>query len=144
MSLYKLFKEKRTLETSLPTILPQYELMDIYNAEGFGLFYQALRDKSLHDKGERLSGGKHSKVRLTGLATGNAIGEKFFMFVTGKPVKRRCFSVVKNFPCRYRAEKHSWMDEDLFTKWVKGVKRNCASQDRKIALIIHDCLAHLS
>ena len=99
---------------------------------------------SLHDKGERLSGGKHSKVRLTGLATGNAIGEKFFMFVTEKPVKRRCFSVVKNFPCRYRAEKHSWMDEDLFTKWVKGVKRKCASQDRKIALIIHDCLAHLS
>ena len=53
MSLYKLFKEMRTLETSSPTILPQYELMDIYNAEGFRLFYQAIRDKSLHHKGER-------------------------------------------------------------------------------------------
>ena len=53
MSLYKLFKEKRTLETSLPTILPQYVLMDIYNAEEFGLFYQALRDKYLHHKGDR-------------------------------------------------------------------------------------------
>ena len=58
-------------DTYLPTILPKYELKDIYNADEFGLFYQALPGKSLHYKGERCNGGKHSKVRLTGLAAGN-------------------------------------------------------------------------
>ena len=57
-------------ETYLPTILSKHELKDIYNADEFGLFY----DKSLHYKGERCSGGKRSKVRLTGLAAGNATG----------------------------------------------------------------------
>ena len=37
-------------ETYLPTILTKYELKDIYNAYKFGLFYQALPDKSLRTK----------------------------------------------------------------------------------------------
>ena len=59
-------------EAYLPTILSKYELKDIYNADKFGRFYQALPDKSLHYKGECFSSGKHSKVRLTGLASDNA------------------------------------------------------------------------
>ena len=62
-------------DTYLPTILSKYELKDIYNGDEFGLFYQALPDKSLHYKGERCSGGKHSKVRFTGLAAGNTTGK---------------------------------------------------------------------
>lgn len=65
-------------ESTLPTILSNYELRDIYNADEFGLFYKALPDKSLHLKSENCVGGKHSKVRLTGLAAGNAVGEKFW------------------------------------------------------------------
>ena len=63
-------------ETYLQTILTKYKLKDIYNVDGFGLFYQALPDKSSHYKGERCSDGKHSKVRLTGLAANDAMGEK--------------------------------------------------------------------
>lgn len=129
-------------ETYLPTILSRYELKDVYNADEFGLFYQALPDKSLHFKGERCSGGKRSKVRLTGLAAGNAAGEKLPMFVIGKSNKPRCFSGVKSLPCRYRAQNKSWMDGNLFTEWVKGVDRKFAAQDRKIALIIDNCPAH--
>ena len=70
-------------ETHLPTILSRYELKDIFNAAEFGLFYQALRSKSMHFKNERCSGGKFSKVRLTGLAAANATGEKLPMFVIG-------------------------------------------------------------
>ena len=40
-------------ETHLPTILSGYELKDIFNADEFGLFYQAMPNKSLHFKGER-------------------------------------------------------------------------------------------
>ena len=94
-------------ETYLPTILSRYELMDIYNADEFGLFYQALPNKSFHFKGDRCSGGKHSKLRLTGLAASNAIGEKLPMFFIGKSAKPRCFKGIKNIPCRYRWQKKS-------------------------------------
>ncbi|XP_057291713.1 tigger transposable element-derived protein 4-like [Hydractinia symbiolongicarpus] len=78
-------------ETTLPTILARYELKDIFNADEFGLFYQALPLKSYHFKGKRCSGGKHSKVRLTGMTASNALGERLPMFVIGKSAKPRCF-----------------------------------------------------
>ena len=129
-------------QTYLPTILSKHELKDIYNADEFGLFYQALPDKSLHCKGERCNGGKHSKVRFTGLAAGNATGEKLPLFVIGKYAKPRCFSGVKSLPCRYRSQKKSWMDGDLLTEWVKELDGKYAAQDRKIALIVDNCPAH--
>ena len=50
--------------------------------------------------------------------------------------------VVKILSCCYRAQKHSWIDWDLFTKLMKEVNRKFTSQDRKIALIIGNCSAH--
>ena len=85
---------------------------------------------------------KPSKVRLTGLAVGSATGEKLPLFVIGKYAKPRCFSGVKSLPCRYRSQKKSWMDGDLFTEWVKELDRKYAAQDRKIALIVDNCPAH--
>ena len=35
-------------EANLPTILARYHLKDIFNADEFGLFYEALPSKSLH------------------------------------------------------------------------------------------------
>ena len=63
-------------QTTLPTILSSYDLADIYNADEFGLFYQALPERSLHLKSEKCVGGKHGKIRLTGMAAANAVGEK--------------------------------------------------------------------
>ena len=95
-------------ETSLPTILSRYEVKDVYNTDEFGLFYQGLLKKTSHMKDEKCSGGKHSEVRLTGIAAASAT-EKFPMFVIGKSVKPRCFKNIKSFPCRY-----NWMDSFLF------------------------------
>ena len=92
-------------QTHLPTILPRYDLRDIYNADDFGLFYQQLPKKSFHLKGERCAGGKFSKVRLTGLSAGNAAGEKLPMFVIGKAEKRRCFKGITSLPCQYKPPK---------------------------------------
>ena len=63
----------------------------------------------MHFKNGQCSGGKFSKVRLTGLAAANATGEKLPMFVRGKSAKPRCFKNM-NLPCRYRSESKSWMD----------------------------------
>lgn len=96
-------------QTTLPAILSSYNLADIYNAEEFGLFYQALPEKSLHLKSEKCVGGKHSKIRLTGMAAANALGKELPMFVIGKLAKPLCSSGVRNIPCR-----NSWMDSVLF------------------------------
>ena len=106
-------------ETTLPTILSRYPLENIFNVDEFGLFYQCLPNKTLYLKGEKCSGGKHSKIRLTGLAAGNAYGERLPMFVIGKANKPRCFKGVRNLPCRYRAQRKSWMTAELFEEWVR-------------------------
>ena len=49
----------------------------------------------MHFRNKRCSGGKFSKVRLTGSAGANATGEKLPMFVIGKSAKPRCLKNVK-------------------------------------------------
>ncbi|XP_012559841.2 tigger transposable element-derived protein 4-like [Hydra vulgaris] len=56
-------------ETKLPTILSKYKLNQVYNSDEFGLFYRLQPNKSLHFKNEKFVGGKHIKLRLTGLAS---------------------------------------------------------------------------
>ena len=129
-------------ETRLPTILSNCELPDIYNADEFGLFFQALLSKSLHLKDEKCIGGKFSKVRLTGLAAANADGEKLPMFIIGKSKSPRCFKNLKQLPCRYRGQQKSWMDSDLFEEWVRELDRKFEQQNRKVVLIIDNCPAH--
>ena len=129
-------------ETRLPTILSNYKLPDIYKADEFGLFFQALPSKSLHLKDEKCIGGTFSKVRLTGLAAANANGEKLPMFIIGKSKSPRCFKNLKQLPCRYRGQKKSWMDSDLFEEWVRELDRKFEQQNRKVVLIIDNCPAH--
>ena len=64
-------------EATLPTIISRYESRDIYSADEFGLFYKAFPTKSMYLKGEKCSGSKISKIRLTGIASANMFGKKF-------------------------------------------------------------------
>ena len=128
---------------TLPTLLSKYTLHDIFNANEFGLFYKALPDKSMHLKSENCvgggGGGECSKVCLTGLAAASAAGEKLPMFVIGKSQKSRCFSGVQNLPCRYRAQKKSWMDSQLFEEWVREQDWKFEREGRKVALAVNNC-----
>ena len=92
-------------ETTLPAILARHQLKDIFNADEFGLFYEALPSKSLHFRGKRCSRGKHSKVRLTGMVASSDLGEKTPMFVIGKSASQKCLKHFCNLPCRYRSQK---------------------------------------
>ena len=130
------------LETTLPTILSRYPIENVFNADEFGLFYQCLPNKTFHFKKEKCSGGKHSKVRLTGMAAGNAKGERLPMFAAGKSKNPRCFKGVKSIPCRYCAQAKSWMSSELFEEWIKELDRSFGVQKRKIALIVDNCPAH--
>ena len=95
--------------------------------------------QSLHFRGKRFSGGKHSKVRLTGI---NTLGEKIPMFVTQKSASPRLFKHVRNLPCRYRSQKKSWMDGTLFEEWLHELDRQFEMQGRKVIMIVDNCPAH--
>ena len=129
-------------KTTLLTLLSNYKLEDIFNADKFGLFYQCLPNKTLHLKSEKCSGGKNSKIRITGLAAANSVGDKLPMFVIGKSKAPRCFKNVTSLPCRYRSQKKSWMDSTLFEEWVHELGVKFQKENRKIALIIDNCPAH--
>ena len=87
-------------ETTLPTLLSNYKLEDIFKADEFGLFYQYLPSKTYHLSGENCSGGKNSKVRLIGMAVASVTGEKSEMFVIRKSKQPRYFKNVEELPCR--------------------------------------------
>ena len=76
------------------------------------------------------------------MAAASVTGEKLPMLVIGKSVKPRCFKHVKNLPCRYRAQPKSWMISFLFDEWVKELDRKFEKENRKIVLIVDNCLAH--
>ena len=128
----------------MPTIISRYDFRDIYNADEFGSLDKALPTKSMHLKGEKCSGVKKSKIRLTGLAAAKMCGEKTPMFVIRKSNKPRCFKRIKSIPCRYRAQKKSWMDSELFEEWVREQDRKFALEGRKVALVIDNCNAYLN
>ena len=84
-------------ETTLPTIQSHYELKDVFSANEFGLFYQALSSETMHFKSQKCSSEKHSKMHLTGLAAGNAFAERFPMFVIGKSQHPKAFQRGQTF-----------------------------------------------
>ena len=130
-------------EPTLPTLLSNYKLEDIFNADEFGLFYQCLPNKTLHLKSGKCSkGGKNSKIRITGLAAANCVGDKLPMFVIGKSRAPRCFKNVTSLPCRYRSQKKSWMNSTLFEEWVRELDVKFRKENRKLALVIDNCPAH--
>ena len=75
-------------------------------------------------------------------AAANMIGEKIPMFVIGKSQKPRCFKHIKSLPCRYRAQKKSWMNSEFFEEWVREQDEKFENEVRKVALIIDNCPAH--
>ena len=55
-------------ETSLPTLLSNYDLEDIYNADEFRLFCQCLPNKIYQLKSDKWYEGKLSKIRIVKIA----------------------------------------------------------------------------
>ena len=106
------------------------------------LVYQCLPTKTYHLSREMCSGGKNSKVRLTGMAAASAIGEKLPMSIVGKSKTSWYFKNIKQLPCRYRSQKKSWMTGDLFGEWIKKVDSSFRAENRKVILLIDNCPAH--
>ncbi|XP_067936827.1 tigger transposable element-derived protein 6-like [Watersipora subatra] len=127
----------------LTPLLQTYTYDNIFNMDETGLFYKLMVDKTLHFKGEKCSGGKLSKERLTVALCANMSGtEKEVPIVIGKFKNPRCFKNVTNLPCQYYHNKKAWMVSDIFQTWVRDFDRRMTRKYRKVLLIIDNCPAH--
>lgn len=58
---------------TIDSLIAGYAAKDVFNADEFALFYKCLPSKTLTLEGEKCSGGKHSKERVTILAGANMV-----------------------------------------------------------------------
>jgi hypothetical protein len=106
-------------------------------------FFKAQPSSTLTLKGEKCSGGKHSKVRVTVMVACNMDGsEKLPLLVIGNSAKPRCFKGVKTLPVNYTSSKKAWMNKSIFTKWLLDLDLKFTKEKRKICLILDNCTAH--
>lgn len=92
-----------------------YRDEEIFNADEMGLFFRLTPDHSLKFKGEKCSGGKLSKERVTVLVAANMSGSiKRKLLVIAKSKMLRCFKNVKNLPVDYDFNKKAWMTSTIF------------------------------
>ena len=101
-----------------------------------------MTNKSCQLKSEKCSGRKFRKVRKTGLAAANALGDKIPMFVIGKTKKLHWFKNAKFLSCRYQHQKKvGWMGV-LQEEWVWELDQKFSSEGRSVALVIDNSPAH--
>ena len=130
-------------ENVLPSLLADYDESDIYNADETGFFYQMQPNKTLHFRGERCTGGKQSKERLSVLVGAHMAGtEKLKILVIGKAEKPRCFKNVKTLPVDYRNNRRAWMTSEIFVAWLKALDSKFRREKRRCLLLIDNCPSH--
>ena len=72
-------------------------------------------------RGERCTGGKKSKHRITLMVGVNMTGrEKFPLLAIGNLKKTRVFKNFKEIPVKYRANSKAWMTAELFEETVRA------------------------
>lgn len=131
------------LERVWPNLRAQFKDEEIFNADETGLFYKLTPDKTLKFKGEKCSGGKLSKERITVMVAANMSGTvKKKLFVIGKSQHPTCFKNVRHLPVDYESNRRAWMTADIFSKWVRAWDRELTKKNKKILLLVDNCPAH--
>ena len=66
------------------------------------------------------------------------------MFVIRKSKTPSCYKQIKNLPYKYKSQKKSWVDSQVFEEWVRKLDQKFRLEGGKIALLIDNCPAHPS
>lgn len=128
----------------LPEIIRGYELKDIANCDETALFFRALPQKTLHFKGEKCSGGKFCKERLTVFLCCFADGAFEKPMIIGRANKPRCFKGVDkaNLPVTWKFNKKAWMTGSIMEEWLIEFNAKMFRQKRKVLLFLDNASSH--
>lgn len=128
----------------LPDIIAEYKTDDIANCDETALFFRAIPRKSLHKKGEKCYGGKHSKERLSILLCCFADGKFEKPLVIGKSQNPRCFKNTKkqNLPVNWYANKKAWMTASIMEDFLIQLNKKMVIQKRHILLFLDNASSH--
>ena len=123
----------------LQLLLRQFSTDDVFNLDETGLFWRLLPNKTMSFRGERCTGGKKSKHKITLLAGANISStEKFPLLAIGKSNRPRAFK-NKEIPVKYKANRKAWMTaklfEDLLREWS-------GQQGRRVLLCLDNFSGH--
>ncbi|CAG2249892.1 unnamed protein product [Mytilus edulis] len=131
-------------KSKLENIVGDYTPENVFNADETGLFFKALPDKTLGQKGEACKGGKLAKERITVMLACSSTGEKLPPLVIGKAKKPRCFKNinVNNLPVIWQSSKKAWMTTYIFTEWIQQINKKMKSKKRKILLFLDNATSH--
>ena len=130
------------LDLTLPELLLKYTPENIYNVDETALFYKLRPDRTLTFKGEKCSGSKKQKDRLTVLVGASMAGEKLPLLVIGKSKSPSCFAGIRSLPLDYISNAKAWMTGNFFQEWLEKWNRKIVSTKRSVLLIIDNCPAH--
>lgn len=133
------------IRADMKTKLAPYAPEDIYNMDEFAFNYAKYPNRTMAFASEgRVSGHKEDKARLTGVATTSQAGEKVKLWVIGKSANPRCFKNVNiEELVVYRANKKAWMTGELFAEYLRWFNQLMRLQNRKVALVVDNCPAHV-
>ena len=127
----------------LPDIMKKYNPNDIFIAHETGLFFRCTPDTMLPLVGERCTGGKLAKERLTVMLVCNMSGsEKLPLLVVGRYARPRSLKYVKTVPTEYVSNKKVWMLPMFFEEWVKKFDSLMENSWRRVALFVTPCGSH--
>ena len=95
----------------------------------------------MHFKGQRCSGGKHSKKRITGMAATPLERNSQCLRSVSLP-KQDASSMNKISLADTEPPKKTWMDGMIFEECLRELDQKLERQGREIIIIVDSCLAH--
>jgi len=135
---------KTWIQNDLPALLEQYSPKDLFNADETGLFYRGLPNRTFVAKGEKPSGTKVAKERLTVLVCTNQDGsEKKKLLIIGKAARPRGFPRdPSTLPVQWESSKKAWMNGKIWAKFLTKWGMEMRLQSRHILLLVDNAPSH--
>lgn len=144
--------ESKSVDTSvvkdwtekLEGICEGYADVNIWNLDETGLFFKALPDKTMCLRGEKCSGGKLAKERLTLMLCVNAVGDFEEPLIIGKSARPRCFKNLdlNSLAITWKNNTKAWMTQNIMTPWLSNLNAKMKKKNRKILMFMDNAACH--
>lgn len=125
----------------LPEFLEQYDEKDIFNADESALFYKASPSGTMAYKGQRPSGMKVNKNRITLLFLCNMDGSEKEVISIGKSKQPHCFR-GKEIPIKYFNNTKAWMNRNTWVTILMELDSKMQKKNRNIILFADNAACH--